>query len=314
VDTYDLPLLLQTPPGAYRLIAGFYTADGDGWQRLETPDGADHTTLGTLDVTAGSLAVATVHPLHVVYSPGVVLRGMDLDRSVTGEARLYLHWRGGERDGSGPLQVSALDDGQSLATAILPPLAAGQTATLALDVPVHLARVQLRVVAEDGASVPPLGAWGLPRRSDLTLHLPRSPQRYVPLGGELAFLGLSQPRDASVAGEPITLRPRFLALRPLLRDYSVSLGLVGDDSAWERKEDGTPAMGAIPTLKWLSSWVVTAPHAPAPPADVPPGKALVTLSVYDAFTLSPLAVLDERLAREGQGVFLQAGEVQLVAR
>jgi hypothetical protein len=37
------------------------------------------------------------------------------------------------------------------------------------------------------------------------------------------------------------------------------------------------------------------------------------VSLYDAFTLMPLAVLDERLARQGQGIFLIADQIVIAA-
>ena len=98
-------------------------------------------------------------------------------------------------------------------------------------------------------------------------------------------------------------------MRPLVQDYSLSLGLRRDDLGWELKSDGTPALGAIPTLKWVRGWVVTDRHSLAVPVDAPQGAASITLEVYDAFTLEPLQVLDERLVREGQGTRLRIGQV-----
>ncbi len=313
LDEYELPLLLQTPPGVYSLIAGFYTPVKGGWERLETDEGADHVVLGSVEVLSSDRQAATTRPLEFRYMAGVRLRGMDVDRGVAGQARLYLHWAA-EAALAGPLQVLALADGQPLASAMLPPLARGQTATLALDLPSGADKVQLRVEDAHQATVRTRGPWGLPWRSEVTLRLPHGASRYVPLGGELVYLSLDGDPGLARAGEPASVRPRFMALRPLLRDYSVSVGLVSADASWERKDDGTPAMGAIPTLKWLTGWTVAGPYAPAPPPDAASGAAQVTLSVYDAFTLAPLAVLDERLASEGQGVFLIVGSVEIQAR
>ncbi|NLD44279.1 MAG: hypothetical protein GX657_12395, partial [Chloroflexi bacterium] len=100
----------------------------------------------------------------------------------------------------------------------------------------------------------------------------------------------------------------FLSLRALTRDYSVSVGLARPDLGWEAKSDGTPALGAIPTLKWVRGWTVEDPHALPLEAGAPTGAAQVVLTVYDAFTLQPLNVLDERLVREGQGTSLRLSE------
>jgi hypothetical protein len=128
----------------------------------------------------------------------------------------------------------------------------------------------------------------------LAVAFPGEAARYVPLGGEMVFLGYEGAADDTI------LRPRFLALRPLTRDYSVSAGL-GD-----ARTDGTPALGAIPTLKWLRGWQVVDPHTLSPQSSAEPEGGR-TVAVYDAFTLRPLNVLDERLVREGQGTWVRDG-------
>ena len=91
----------------------------------------------------------------------------------------------------------------------------------------------------------------------------------------------------------------FLALKPILRAYAVSVQLEGP--GWRAQHDGTPALGAIPTLKWLAGWRVRDPRHLAVPAEAT-GPARLRLTVYDAFTLAPLPVGDDRLAKAGQGV------------
>lgn len=310
VDVYDLPLLLQTPPGKYALIAGFYTSVNGGWERLTTAQGADHASLGVVEVVPGTRQAATRRPLAARYDAGLRLRGMDVDRGVPGQTRLFLHW---VSDTDAQVhQVSASSNGQVLAATTLPALARGQTATIALDLPPDVLRVQLRLEDDSHAVRRVLGPWGLALDAPLTLHLPQGPIRYVPLGGRMVYLGLHSAPDVAVAGQPVALRPQFIAMRPLLRDYSVSVGLLSAQPPWERKQDGTPAMGAVPTLKWLTGWIVAAPGAPSAPTDAPPGQAQITVSVYDAYTMAPLAVLDERLAREGQGIFLVAGDIAVI--
>ena len=134
----------------------------------------------------------------------------------------------------------------------------------------------------------------------------------MPLGGEVAYLGLGGAPTATEPGATLRLSPRFLSLRPLTQDYSVSVGLKAIDGSWERKSDGTPALGAIPTLKWLGGWIVEDPHDLALRSDTPDGEAAITLSLYDAFTLAPLQVLDERLVRQGQGTYIEMGRMQIV--
>ena len=85
----------------------------------------------------------------------------------------------------------------------------------------------------------------------------------------------------------VTLRPAFLALRLLTRDYSVSMGLARPDLGWEAKADGTPALGAIPTLKWVDGLAVADRRA-VPLARRACGRRRAPmLAVYDALRSSP---------------------------
>ena len=312
VDAYRIPLLLHAAPGPHRLITGFYYPEGEGWARLAA-GGADHVTLAEVAVRPAERTAATLHPRADRYAGGRVLRGMDVDHTVAGEARLYLHlaqaeglgggapWRGDA--GEAVLAVHGLD-GSLLAERALPALEPGAAATVAVDLPADINAVRLTLRDANGAPLPRLGPWGRAAADGVTLRLPGE-GHYVPLGGEMAFVGFAGlPEGASVGGSA-TLRPAFLALRPLTHDYSVSVGLARPDLGWEAKADGTPALGAIPTLKWVTGWrVADGRDVPLGP-DAPAGDAATTLSVYDAFTLEPLNVLDERLVRQGQGTSLR---------
>ncbi|MBM3187384.1 MAG: sugar phosphate isomerase/epimerase [Chloroflexi bacterium] len=208
--------------------------------------------------------------------------------------------------------VQLLAEGALVAQAALPPLAPGSAFTAVVDVPDTLQGLMLRLVAADGAPIPRLGPWHRRLGTDLQIALPQGAATYVPLGGEMIFLGLGDPPERATPGQTVSLRPRFVAARPLLADYSVSVGLSRPDLDWERKSDGTPARGAIPTLKWIRGWQVEDPRELALPPDAPPGPARVTLAVYDAFTLHPLQVLDDRLARQGLGTHLEPADIEIV--
>ena len=321
VDAYRFPLLPHATSGEYQLIAGFYRSTATGWSRLLTTDGADHVLLTEVHLRAAKAPMMTRHPLEIPFANGLRLMGMDSDRSVVGQTRLYLHWhrfpaaplpwelwRGPE---STAITVQALHEGALLAQRALPALAPGASATLALDLPASPERISLRLLAPDGAVIPAMRPWYRPRDRDLALALPQGPAIYVPLGGEMVYLGLAGPPAEARVGQQVTLRPRFLTLRPLLADDSVSLGLRREELGWEIKSDGTPARGMIPTLKWLRGWMVEDARDLHIPLDAPQGNAQVTLALYEAFTLHPLHVLDERLVREGQGTYLLAGEITI---
>ncbi len=83
-------------------------------------------------------------------------------------------------------------------------------------------------------------------------------------------------------------------------DYTVSVQAHGD--GWSAQDDGTPALGAIPTLKWLPGMVIHDRHRLQLPADLPADAPFrVTVGVYDAFSLEPLPVTDAERVRLGQG-------------
>jgi len=316
VDSYQFPLLLQTAPGPYPLITGFYYAQGGGWQRLTT-GGQDHLALATVEVRAPERPPVTGYPLVARLVGGPRLVGVDWDRTVPGQTRAYLHWwqprsAGREERMETPrnMRVQIKGGGQVLAEAALPGLAPGSGATVTADLGTEAGRPSLAVVGEDGRLRPWVGPWGAPLRE---MALPAAPEgaHYVPLGGEMSFVGMDKAPEKVSRGEAALLSPRFLSLRPLAADYAVSVGLAGAEGGWESKSDGIPALGAIPTLKWLGGWTVRDPHAVSAPAEAAQGEAAITLSVYDAFTLRPLNVLDDRLAQQGQGTYLRLHTVRI---
>ncbi|MGC9360749.1 MAG: hypothetical protein ACP5G7_10335, partial [Anaerolineae bacterium] len=300
VDTHDMWLLWHTEPGTYQLIAGFYFLDETGaWQRC-TSAGVDHVVLGQVEVSAAQGSPASLHPKRVVFADGILLTGHDYDRGVQGQTRVYLHFeRQGpskDEDRSDALRATLLLDGVPVASGILPALAPGQAATVALDLAGNPDLLHLALETLDGARVPWAGAWHLRRRGCLRLCLSDLGQRYVPLGGDVAYTGLTVEDGAQ--GE-LALSSEWLALRPLVRDYVVSVGV--RSGASELKADGTPAMGAIPTLKWLQGWKVRDERALGFEAMHAEDVIGYSVEMYDAFTLASLQVLDERLVREGQG-------------
>jgi hypothetical protein len=132
----------------------------------------------------------------------------------------------------------------------------------------------------------------------------------VPLGGTLWLAGAELVPSAAPLrpGQAVTVRLRFVAARPLTADYAVSVGLTGPDFRWQVRADGTPAGGAIPTLKWIAGSRVTDTRTLTVPDDAAPGTATLTLVVYDSFTQQPLPVLGP--AQTAQGA-LVIGQVEV---
>ena len=233
-----------------------------GGDPLLAPGGEARLPLASLPVTARPEPYDTQQPVYRPLADGSrTLAGYDWDHTQA-TPRLYLHWR----TESGV--VTEVRDGA-------------------------------------GASLPPwIGAWGIQRSGGL----PAQPgQHYVPLGqglvwlGEQALNGIASPQP----GERLYLPQRLAASQPVLRDLVVSVRLVGyeDDGfhwAWWELDDGVPALGAIPTLKWVAGSRVWDPHWLEVDGAATPRQELGGLvRLYDAFTGAPLPILDERI---GDGV------------
>ncbi len=83
----------------------------------------------------------------------------------------------------------------------------------------------------------------------------------------------------------------WLALQPLTTDYIVSVRLEGD--GFFKSHDGVPALGAIPTLKWLAGSRITDRHVIA--LDGYRGPLRGRVVVYDSTTGLPLPKLSREV-------------------
>jgi hypothetical protein len=112
----------------------------------------------------------------------------------------------------------------------------------------------------------------------------------------MALIGVAPAGSETLApGDPLTVRLTFLALKPLINDHGVSVRL-SDGAGWLRQmHDLQPALGAIPTLKWIRGSVVVDPHPLQVPDDLTEGVVRATLVVYERFRGTPLPPLDWRM-------------------
>jgi len=76
------------------------------------------------------------------------------------------------------------------------------------------------------------------------------------------------------------------------------------------QDDTVPALGAIPTLKWVRGSSISDVHFVSVPVGAQAGPLRLSLVVYDAFTMRKLGVLDDRLAKLGPSVPLAQLEFQ----
>jgi hypothetical protein len=307
VDRHFLVLRPTVPPGTYALIVGAYLPLEDGgWERLATPDGADHVVLTHVEVLPSSQMPATLHPCHQRFASGVTLVGVDYDTSYPDSQRVYLHWQIGEL---APATQALLSSAGPLCSSDLPRGSRSRSTYLstACDIPSEISSLHVELHrASDGQLLPGLGPWHFDRGGQYTLSPPEPGSRYLSLGGEMALVGVHV-----APGAQVSVRLDWLSLRALTRDYTVSLRLCDSQDRWQAQDDGTPGQGAIPTLKWIRGTRVADVRSVTPPVGAELSRARLELLVYEAFTLAPLPPLDERLLAQGTAVSL--GVVEMTA-
>lgn len=305
VDEHRLSILPAAAPGDYRIIAGTYITLPDGWQRLQTPDGQDAVRITDVQVRPAPDQPVTLHPMAQRFAGGLTLLGVDWDAA--GSGALYLHWRN-EGLPAGDYAAQFLRGGDLVAQGVVhvPPA----PAYFASDATVPFGEGWLSIRLHDvtGHLLQPLGPWGRAWGDQVVLPHFSAGARYVNLGGEMIFAGVDPLPAETKAGDAVRVVAKFVALRPLIKDYAVSVALSAEDGSWAVQHDTTPALGAIPTLKWTRGTAVDDPHTLEIPTGAG-GPATLFLTVYDAFTLDPLPVLDAELARLGQGQHLRIGDL-----
>ena len=91
----------------------------------------------------------------------------------------------------------------------------------------------------------------------------------------------------------------WLAGRAVTTDYKVSVRASGGGAF--RQHDGTPALGAIPTLKWIAGVRVADTHVLGPIT----GASMLSgdVKIYDNFSQLLLPMLDPRYERDGAPLF-----------
>jgi len=290
-----LPLYPEILPGDYSLSLQVYSASEGGFETwsLQTNEGAlpasgDTLNLATLALGPNPELPPTLHALDVPFADGPTLLGVDYDRSVPGTLRLYLHWRGPAQGG----EQIRIEDG----TARLPALAdsAYQTAVIDLagQVPEQL---RLTLTGADGQIKALAGPWGWPLE-EVRLPAPAPNARFVSLADEMALIGVSPTEGQTLApGEQFIMNLTFLALKPLVHDNGVSVRLLDEVGQLRQMHDLQPALGAIPTLKWIRGSRITDPHPLSVPDDITGEIARATLVVYERFRGVPLPPLDGRM-------------------
>ncbi len=290
VDRFMVYPRLHAPPGEYTLVVGAYPVGDPSQGRLTTADGSDVMALETVRLEPSTRRPVTQHPCFARLAGGSTLIGVDYDVGPLGQVRIYLHWKG-------PGQLTHLhlmgDDDALLTRSRVPALERGQYATVAVDRPGIPSRLVAR--GDEGSH-----RWNLLFNRPIRLPPPNPGERYVPFGNVAILTHASGPDGDLEQGTETTLSLRFRGQRPLARDYIISTSLTGLNSdgtwAWRASHDTVPALGAIPTLKWIHGSLVLDPHRMEIPDDAQSVPASGSLVIYDHFTQRSLPSLDERHA------------------
>jgi 4-amino-4-deoxy-L-arabinose transferase-like glycosyltransferase len=283
-----LPVYPYVAPGAYQIVLGAYAVTGAGFETLPVDGGdGDATTLVWLEVAPSSEQPFTLHPRSTPFAGGPTLVGVDFDNSDPTATQVTLHWRGPSAEGS-TVDLHLLR-GETV-TAWLPPIPEGAYQTSVLRLPGQASRpLALSLIDEAGNSRTAAGAWGW-GGDRVWLLPPRSSARFVPLGDTMTVAGA----DARAEDEWVTVDVTLVGLRPLTADYSTSVRLTDAEGRWLASHDSQPALGAIPTLKWIRGSTVVDRHVLELPDDFAGGDVTATLIAYERFRLSPLVPMDGR--------------------
>ena len=258
-----------TAPGEFEIVVGVVRSDG-----------VARAAISKLIVTPMSRPPVTQNPTYRTVADERPLRrliGYDWDNTLPGQQRLYLHWRTEEG-----YQTAVRDN----------------EATDLITLPAWLG--PWGVVSEQ---------WTVDSGSfEDSGRIVDSRQRrshYVPLGQGIVWTGETISNlQSPVSSNSLSLPQHFISSRPVTRDLVVAVSLIGYQAdgvnwAWLDQDDSVPAMGAIPTLKWVEGSRVRSPHFLTVNPAAPSGQALAaTLRLYDAFTNRPLPILDERIMAE----------------
>ncbi|MBI2845883.1 MAG: DUF2723 domain-containing protein [Chloroflexi bacterium] len=312
VDRYRIPVLPTVPEGRYRLIAGVYFALSEGgWRRLTRPGGEETVTLQEVDWKSSSQELITLNPMYQRFAGGLILSGVDYDLTIPGIRRVYLHWdKPVTLDEEFTFSLGWKE--QIVAEGTIPP-GTGKFLNL-VEVLAEAWPLSLQVFpAEDTTKpLPSLGPWNFPLGQ--SVNLPGSGiGHYLDLGNEMLLTDVKLPQQALLPGQEFAIDLKLISLQPISNDYSFSIRLSDTQGRWQATAvEGSQTLGAIPTLKWIRGTVIYSRHILQMPADALPGKADLSLVVYDAFTSRTLPVLDARIAQQGGNIPL--GQVEIAVR
>ncbi|HLG50080.1 MAG TPA: glycosyltransferase family 39 protein [Chloroflexota bacterium] len=124
------------------------------------------------------------------------------------------------------------------------------------------------------------------------------------LGTDIRLIGVDPPSVSPTGDLTVTLH--WTADRPVDRDFTVFVQLLGPDGRLVAQSDSWPANGALPTSSWLPGEVVLDQHHLRPPPMLPAGS-------YDLIAGMYLLATGQRLPVSTGGDFVRLGSIVLPA-
>ncbi len=294
-----LPVYPFLAPGSYQLTLGAYVVTEAGFEDLTATGGETAVVLTSLELEPVTQARHTLHPQAVPFDGGPELVGVDYDRSVPGALRVYLRWRGPSDE---DYTVTLHAPGGAPATTTLPPIPAGAYQTVVVDLAGSADGRPTLALEGSGGGLAAAGPWGWARQW-IPLLAPTPDARFVPLGEDMAVVGV--PAQTAPPGSDAVIEVSLVGLRPLTDDYATSIRLIDADGRWLARHDWQPALGAIPTLKWIRGSYVVDRHLLPVPDDFTGDTVQAELVAYERFREAPLLPMDGRFGQVPLGSWSQ---------
>jgi len=269
VQRVILGIPLDLMPGRYDVLMGAYRSSGGHIDPYTSANGHPFERIATVTVAAATQPPATQRPLDADADPTEPqLIGLDYDTGIAGQVRVWTHWR----LGTTAREISLLGaDGKPLAAPKQLPAKASASAS--------------QRYLSLGIDIPPMrDIWIGFSHQRLSAYV--DGERYVPFGDQMALIASSSQRNGSALKADLV----WLAARPIVDDYIVSVRVAGGPVYLSH--DGVPALGDLPTLKWIRGSRVLDRH----PFELGgyQGALKGSVVVYDSVTQLPLPPLDER--------------------
>ncbi|GAB4571078.1 MAG: hypothetical protein Kow0077_06760 [Anaerolineae bacterium] len=282
----DLFIPRTTLPGEYTLAVGLYRPGAGEVNPLYDASGALRTPIQPIVIVPSNAPPVTEHRMNTPLDDHLRLAGYDVDLSVPGRARLYLHWHMAATETNAEWQITVSNGENALHRTMLKSSNQAGYVSTAHDIPdTEAARGVAVSVTREGEPLAVRGAWQFPIQPAIWIPPVQANVRYIPVG-DVLVTGISVQEDSQVLYIDITIRSQL----PIVQDMTLAA------STPLTRYDVPPADGMLPTLKW--HWGTTLTQTLSFPPDERPAR----LVFYDSFTSSAWPVLDPVLGQTSPAI------------